>query len=262
MRTASDVILRLTSDPARSGLVMDFDGVLAPIVDDPSASALLPGAEDVLATLTKHLGVVGLLSGRPVSFLRERLSLDSVVLMGSYGVETWTDNGIDVLPAVAAFSDAVAEAEAELRRLFDSQAVPGIHVESKGLAVAVHWRRAADRAAAQRLVEAATTDIASRTGLHREPGKLVEELRPPVKEDKGTGLLRAIEAAGVDVVAYAGDDRGDLPAFAAAIASGGEALVVKGDDIAPEVAAVDGVQFDGPQAFLGWMKDLAAQLER
>lgn len=61
MRTASDVILRLTSDPARCGLVMDFDGVLAPIVDDPSASALLPGAEDVLATLAEHLGVVGLL---------------------------------------------------------------------------------------------------------------------------------------------------------------------------------------------------------
>jgi len=262
MRTASDVILRLTSDPARCGLVMDFDGVLAPIVDDPSASALLPGAEDVLATLAEHLGVVGLLSGRPVSFLRERLSLNSVVLMGSYGVETWTDDGIHVLPAVAAFSDAVAEAEAELRRLFDSPAIPGIHVESKGLAVAVHWRRAADRAVAQRLVEAATTEIASRTGLRREPGKLVEELRPPVEEDKGTGLLRAIAAAGVDVVAYAGDDRGDLPAFAAVLASGGEALVVKGDDIAPEVAAVDGVQFDGPQAFLDWMKELAAQLER
>ncbi len=38
--------------------------------------------------------------------------------------------------------------------------------------------------------------------------------------------------------------------------------MVKGDDIAPEVAAVDGVQFDGPQAFLDWMKELAAQLER
>ncbi|MDF2471539.1 MAG: phosphatase, partial [Rhodococcus erythropolis] len=262
MRTASDVILRLTSDPARCGLVMDFDGVLAPIVDDPSASALLPGAEEVLATLSRHFGVVGLLSGRPASFLRERLSLDSVVLMGSYGVETWTENGIEVLPAVAAFSDAVAEAEAELRRLFDSQSVPGIHVESKGLAVAVHWRRAADRAVAQRLVEAATTEIASRTGLRREPGKLVEELRPPVEEDKGTGLLRAIATAGVDVVAYAGDDRGDLPAFAAVLASGGEALVVKGDDIAPEVAAVDGVQFDGPPAFLDWMKELAAHLER
>src|SRR3546814_20688408 len=107
-----------------------------------------------------------------------------------YGVETWTDDGIHVLPAVAAFSDVVADAEAELRRLVYSPAIPGIHVDGKGLAVAVHWRRAADRAVAQRLVEAATTEIASRTGLRREPGKLVEELRPPVEEDKGTGLLR------------------------------------------------------------------------
>ncbi|OYD69857.1 trehalose-phosphatase [Rhodococcus sp. OK302] len=260
MRTASDVIARLTSDPARSGLVMDFDGVLAPIVDDPSASALLPGAADVLGSLSRHLGLVGLLSGRPVSFLRDRVSLESVVLMGSYGVETWTDSGPVVLPAVAEWKPTVVEAEAELRRVFAASATPGIHVEGKGLAVAVHWRQAGDRVAAQQLVERATIDIAGRTGLRREPGKLVEELRAPVDEDKGTGLLRSIATAGVDAVAYAGDDRGDLPAFAAVRGVGGDALVVGGADCAPEVAAVDGVMFGGPEEFLVWMKELASVL--
>jgi trehalose 6-phosphate phosphatase len=152
MKTASDVIARLASDPARSALVMDFDGVLAPIVDDPATSALLPGAAGVLDVLSRHLGMVGLLSGRPVSFLRERVPGESVVLMGSYGVETWVDGGIRVLPSVAQWKPAVAEAEAELRRVFAAADSPGIHVEGKGLAVAVHWRQETVRVAAQKAV--------------------------------------------------------------------------------------------------------------
>ncbi|WP_198425067.1 trehalose-phosphatase [Plantibacter sp. CFBP 8775] len=58
-------------------------------------------------------------------------------------------------------------------------------------------------------------------GLRREPGKCVEELRMPLDEDKGTALQRIIRADGLGVVAYAGDDRGDLPAFRVALASGG-----------------------------------------
>ncbi|MCE4263461.1 trehalose-phosphatase [Rhodococcus sp. ACPA4] len=261
MKTASDVIARLASDPTRSGLVMDFDGVLAPIVDDPAASALLPGAAEVLDALSRHLAMVGLLSGRPVSFLRERVPGENVVLMGSYGVETWVDGEIRVLPAVAQWQPAVAEAEAELRRMIDAAGVPGIHVEGKGLAVAVHWRQARERVAAAAFVEHVVREVAAKTGLRREPGKLVEELRAPVDEDKGTGLQRAIRAAGVDAVAYAGDDRGDLPAFAAVLALGGDALVVGGVDIAPEVAAVDGVAFSDPEEFLVWMKDLATVLD-
>ncbi|MFE4499743.1 trehalose-phosphatase [Rhodococcus sp. NPDC056743] len=261
MKTASDVIARLASDPTRSALVMDFDGVLAPIVDDPATSALLPGAAEVLDVLSRHLGMVGLLSGRPVSFLRERVPGESIVLMGSYGVETWVDGGIRVLPSVAQWKPAVAEAEAELRRVFGAADLPGVHVEGKGLAVAVHWRQATDRVAARKMVEQVVTDIAARTGLRREPGKLVEELRTPVDEDKGTGLQRAIRAAGVDAVAYAGDDRGDLPAFAAVLALGGDALVVGGVDIAPEVSAVDGVAFSDPEEFLVWMKELATVLD-
>ncbi|MGG7099565.1 trehalose-phosphatase [Rhodococcus sp. 24CO] len=261
MKTASDVIARLASDPTRSGLVMDFDGVLAPIVDDPATSALLPGAAEVLDVLSRHLAMVGLLSGRPVSFLQERVPGESVVLMGSYGVETWVDGEIRVLPAVARWKPAVAEAEAELRRMIDAADVPGIHVEGKGLAVAVHWRQARERVAAAAFVEHVVREVATKTGLRREPGKLVEELRAPVDEDKGTGLQRAIKGAGVDAVAYAGDDRGDLPAFATVLALGGDALVVGGVDIAPEVAAVDGVAFKDPDEFLVWMRDLATVLD-
>lgn len=259
MTSSADVVRSLARPGVRAGLVMDFDGVLAPIVGDPTASRLLDGTADVLARLARRLPVVALLSGRPVAFLSERAPVPGVHLLGSYGVERWQDGDVHLLPEVAGWQDAVASATARLHAQFDP--APGVHVEDKGLAVAVHWRGADDHAATGRTVDDVVAALAAETGLHREPGKLVMELRPPLGEDKGTALRRLAAEERLDVVAYAGDDRGDLPAFAAAAELGGHALVVHGVEIAPEVAAVEGTQFAGPDEFAAWLHELADALD-
>ena len=133
----------------------------------------------------------------------------------------------------------------------------GIRVEDKGLAVAVHWRQAADEPAARRLVQDAVAELIASTGLHREPGKLVEELRPPVHEDKGTAVRRLIEEAKLERFAYAGDDLGDVPALLAVAEIGGHALVVAhGAETSPEVTAAAHVVFDGVEGFAAWLRDL------
>ena len=254
--TARDTATALTAPGTRAGLVMDFDGVLSPITDDPASSRLLDGAHDVLAALAQRLELVALLSGRPAAFLAERVTVPGVRLLGSYGVERWQDGVVHVLPEVDRWRPVVQAARRDLEQAFAATA--GLLVEDKGLAVAVHWRRADDPVAAQQRVSALVAEIAGRTGLHPEPGKMVLELRPPLRQDKGTALRRVVESADLDVVAYAGDDRGDLPAFAVVREVGGHALVVHGPDIAPEVAAVPGaVAFDGPPAFLAWLRRLA-----
>ena len=40
MNSRPTAIEALAADPSGGGLVLDFDGVLSPIVDDPSASAM------------------------------------------------------------------------------------------------------------------------------------------------------------------------------------------------------------------------------
>ena len=253
-----DVARALAAPGRRTGLVTDFDGVLAPIVDDPAASALLDGAAEVLTSLAGRLDVVALLSGRPVGFLAERAGLPGLLLLGSYGVESWEDGRARALPAVEEWRPAVARASERLHAEFDG--ADGIHVEDKGLAVAVHWRRAPDQAAAQALTTAVVDELAATLGLHREPGKAVQELRAPLAEDKGTALRRVVADHGLQHVAYAGDDRGDLPAFAAVQDLGGHALVVHSPEVAPEVAAVEGAVFDGPVAFLAWLRTLDEEL--
>jgi trehalose 6-phosphate phosphatase len=241
-----------------SGLVMDFDGVLSPIIDDPESSELLPGTDEILESLAAKLSVVALLSGRPASFLASRASIPGVQLYGSYGIEQMTADGIEVPPEAQQWRAAVQDATRELHRELDD--VEGIYVEEKSLAVAVHWRRASDQGSAQVLVARHIQNAVDSYGLRREPGKFVEELRMPMEHDKGTALQRIIDGNGLRTVAYAGDDRGDLPAFETVTAAGGYALVVDSADIAPEVSRVFGTHFDSPEAFQDWLRRLDAAL--
>lgn len=247
------VLHTVTSNPD-AGLVMDFDGVLSRITDDPSHSELLPGTDRILADLAGRLSVVALLSGRPVAFLADRATIPGVALYGSYGLEQLTADGIDVLPEAAPWMESVRQATRALHRELDG--VEGVSVEDKALAVAVHWRRASDRDAAERLVVPLVQRMLDAHGLRREPGKFVEELRMPLDEDKGTALSRIMDRHELGTIAYAGDDRGDLPAFRVAIARGGSALVVDGDDTAPEVRDVPGVHFASPDDFQAWLREL------
>ncbi len=77
------------------------------------------------------------------------------------------------------------------------------------------------------------------------------------KEDKGTALRRLAAGSSCSTFAYAGDDRGDLPAFAAVAELGGYPLVVHGLEIAAEVEQVVGTHFQGPTDFADWLRRLS-----
>lgn len=236
------------------GLVMDFDGVLSRITDDPDASELLDGTEEILRSLATKLSVVALLSARPAGFLAARATIPGVELYGSYGLEHLTDHGIEVVPEARQWMTAVEEATAVLHRELDG--VEGVYVEDKSLAVAVHWRRAPDRDVATKLITPLLQQVIDTHALRREPGKFVEELRMPLQQDKGTALRRIISTWRLQTVAYAGDDRGDLPAFDVATSAGGYTLVVDGPDMAPDVSRLPGAHFDGPEKFQSWLQRL------
>lgn len=249
------VTASLVADPARAGLVLDFDGVLSPIGADPAASALDPATADVLAELVGALGVVAVLSGRPLAFLRERVDVAGVALHGSYGVQWWDGVQARVLGEVAQWQGAVDEATAALHARFDGEV--GVHVEEKGIAVAVHWRQAPDRTVAEAQVSGMVAGLVARTGLRAEPGKLVIELRPPLREDKGTALRRIASASRLSTLAYAGDDLGDLPALAAARELGGHAVAVAhGAETAPTLLAAADVVLEGTEEVARWLRDL------
>lgn len=235
---AQAAVDRLADDPPRSGLLLDFDGTLAPLVTDPTTSALTEMALSALERLAPRLGVVAVVSGRPAAFLAARVPVAGVRRLGLYGLEEADADGtVRVRPDAEAWRELVAGARGRLQRT--AAGVEGAWVEDKGLSVAVHWRQAPDHAAAAAALEPVLAALAEATGLAREPGKLVDELRPPVARDKGAVVDELAEAGALAEVAYVGDDLGDLPALQAARRRGGLAIVVDhGDDTPDELRAV------------------------
>ena len=170
--------------------MLDFDGTLAGIVEDPRDARPLPGVPDLLADLAVTFAPVAVVSGRPTEFLEEVLgSPPGVVLAGLYGLDRALrgperDKWVHIIDAVVDEATATAP--------------PGVYVEPKGLTTTLHWRRAPEQ-------KDWVVAFAER------------ELRPPIQVDKGT-VVRSLadEYAGrLQAVAAFGDDKGDLPAFAA-----------------------------------------------
>lgn len=249
----------LRRDAARAVVVVDFDGSLAPIVEDPHGAVALPGTTDALARLVEGLGLVAVISGRPASFLADRLPVPGLVLVGQYGLERVIDGAVVVDPRVdpwrAAIGRVADEAEA---------AWPDLNVERKeGLAVTLHWRGHADAGdAAAAWAEAA----AARHDLQVVPGRLARELRPGLPIDKGAALDALLAEHGSTAALFAGDDHGDLAAFDALdrrTASGELTAAIKvgvsSDEGPPEIRARADLVVDGPPGLLALLEQLATE---
>ncbi|MFJ6667865.1 MULTISPECIES: trehalose-phosphatase [unclassified Streptomyces] len=263
-----DGLAALLENPTAAVIGLDFDGTLAPIVDDPEQARAHPAAVAALTALAPRVAHVAVITGRPAGVAVRYggfagvPGLDHLTVLGHYGAERWdATTGTVTAPAP---HPGVAAVRAELPGLLDRVgAWRGTWIEEKGRAVAVHTRRAQDPQAAYEALRAPLTDLATRHGLIVEPGRMVLELRPPGM-DKGVALGAYLRETGAGSVLYAGDDLGDLPAYAAVDKLRAEGtpglLVCSGSTEVTELAERADLVVDGPEGVVGLLTALAAQL--
>jgi trehalose 6-phosphate phosphatase len=250
----------LAARPRESAVLVDFDGSISAIVDDPASARALPAARDALADLIGTFGTVAVVSGRPVEFLAPAIDVPGLTLVGQYGLDRMEDGRAVVDARAEPYLGAVAAAAEELEG-----ELPDLLVERKaGVAVTVHWRTSPDRGrAAIEVVDR----VASRHGLTAYATKMARELRPPVPADKGTAVELLVD--GSSGACFAGDDRGDLDAFAALarLAAAGRlehaVRIAVGSVEAPaELLAQADVAVDGPPGLVSLLKELAGAATR
>jgi len=189
----------VTSAPDASAIFLDFDGVLAPIVDRPEDAYPPPETRVELARLCARYALVAVVSGRAGEDVRKRVDVDGVVYVGSHGLEL----------------DRQAERWRHQIVDFASDAPwPRSETELKGLSVAFHYRHHADERQAvlelEQIAERANDD-----GLVSRFGRKVLEVLPPVGSNKGTAVRSLLDGAGLARALVAGDDTTDLDAFRA-----------------------------------------------
>ncbi len=245
----------LLAEPARSLVALDYDGTLSPVVDRPSEAVAVAGTAGVLRALAAEVGQVALVTGRPadvVVALGGFADVPGLVVLGQYGMQRWEAGVLEQESP----SPALERARALVPLLLAAE--PGAWLEDKGQSLVVHVRLAPDPAAAL----ARLWPLVGVRGLEVHSGRHVLELRPP-GFDKG----RMVRELGRDraAVLFAGDDVGDLPAFAAVEelrAQGTPGLTVCSDSAeAPqELRRRADLVVPGPPGVLALLEELLAGL--
>jgi trehalose 6-phosphate phosphatase len=192
----SGLLARLREAPAGAAVLLDVDGVLAPIVRRPEDARVPDKTRRELERLRDRYAVVACVSGRTSADAERIVGVPGLIYLGSHGLELAPD---------------AKRWEATIHGFAAGVDWP---VEDKGLTVSFHYREADDQAAARAELEQ-VAERARAIGLKARFGRKVLELLPPITANKGTAVASLLEDRALGRALYAGDDTTDLDAFRA-----------------------------------------------
>ena len=218
---------------------LDVDGTLIDIAETPEAAHLdmrLLGLVECLFRVSG--GAMALVSGRSITDLDHRLGRPDIPVAGQHGLERRNAAGVMILTESS--RETLAAVALSLRQLVERH--PKLLLEDKGLAVALHYRRAPKLA--PYLYRQVRTLVADRPGLMLQAGKRVIEVKP-AGMDKGAAIAAYLSEPPFHgrIPVFIGDDVTDEHGFAAVNACQGISIKVgRGRSCAryrlPDVAAV------------------------
>lgn len=253
----------LREDPARSAVLTDVDGTLAPIVERPEDAAVPEEARAALAALNERFGLVACVSGRQALEARRLVGLDDIAYAGNHGLELLLPGDREPRP-----DPSLDGRESEAREFLDwlddgSLGAAGLRREDKGPIQSLHWRGAEDEAGAERSAHEAA-NAAGKAGLEPRWGRKVLELRPLGGGGKDAAVASLLAGEDLAHAVYAGDDRTDLDAFRRLreLREGGEletavCVGVLSTDGPAELAEESDLTVDGPAGWLAVLEALA-----
>jgi trehalose 6-phosphate phosphatase len=207
-----ELLSPLKADPRRSAVLLDVDGVLAPIVHNADDAHMPESTRRPLIEVARRYGVVACVSGRRASDARRIVALGSIAYLGSHGSE--------VLRPGSTAPEQDRELQAWARRVQkfahdaygERQRRARVRLEDKEVIAALHWRGAPDEDDALAAVREMAQQ-AEEAGFTTHWGRKVLEIRPPVRIDKGAGIVSLLRGMDLAAALYAGDDMTDVDAF-------------------------------------------------
>jgi trehalose 6-phosphate phosphatase len=205
---------------AGDALFLDIDGTIAPIEASPDRVGPSAHRNRLLHALNGRLaGALGILSGRTIEDVDRILDRPAAAVGAVHGLLRRGADGVLTAPEPA---PGMAEARVRLEPL--ARAHPGVLLEDKRHALAVHYRGAPEAAEA---VAEACRAVSALTGLTVQQGHMVVELRTPgaSKGDALGAFMSELPFAGRRPI-MVGDDLTDESAFAVATELGGFGVLV------------------------------------
>ena len=206
----------------RCAFFFDVDGTLADIQPRPELVFIPPRSLAALEQLSANGIPVAVVSGRPISQLDALLTPLQLPAAGVHGAERRTATG--ELQNLALDNEVLDAIQRELAQACAEH--PGLSLENKGVAFALHFRLAPELEETARHV---AEDFVSRYGevLALQPGKCVFELKPrgASKGEVIRTFMQEAPFAGRTPV-FIGDDLTDEAGFTVVNELGGVSIKV------------------------------------
>ncbi|MGH8781466.1 trehalose-phosphatase [Paraburkholderia sp.] len=235
--------------PTETAFFFDFDGTLVELAPTPDGVQVEPGTVELLAELRRLTnGAVAIVSGRGIDSIDGFLGMPDLPIAGLHGAERRDANGDT--QRIGFNDERLLRMEQVLADVVNHH--PGMLLEIKGAALALHYRNAPDRETVAR--EVTSRLVADYPGAYvLQPGKMVYEIKPK-DVDKGRALRAFLDEppfAGRRPV-FAGDDLTDEKGFAVVNEYGGVSIKVgDGDTIAR-------TRLDSVKALHTWLASVVA----
>ena len=193
--------------------MLDYDGTLAPIRQQPKLALLSPRRKAFLRRLASQPGIkLAIISGRKLADIKKLVGLRNIIYVGNHGLEIEAGGRRWIHPAAKKFSPILKKIGTALSKRLR---FPGLRIEDKGLTLSVHYRSIPRGNLARLKKDFREAVEAWKNKIRVTRGKMVFEIRPPVKWGKGKAvkwLVKKLKLGGYFPV-YFGDDRTDEDAF-------------------------------------------------
>jgi alpha,alpha-trehalase len=166
-------------------LFSDFDGTLVPIRRDPRVVSMAKLTQHLLRDFAASGHVVGIVSGRALDDVKRRVNVPGLWYAGVHGFYISDPEHTKRCFLTRVDRAHVAKIAGQLQALL--REVPGVIVERKVAAVAVHYRGA--RLSGRHAAKHAVLSVVNRQrGLRILPGDKVWEVMPAVPIDKSAAV--------------------------------------------------------------------------
>ncbi|CAD6225167.1 unnamed protein product [Miscanthus lutarioriparius] len=213
------------SEGKRIVMFLDYDGTLSPIVDDPDAAFMSETMRMAVRSVAKHFPTA-IVSGRCRDKVFEFVKLAELYYAGSHGMDIKGPAKASSRHAKAKAKGVVFQPASEFLPMIEevherlvetTRCIPGAKVENNKFCVSVHFRCVHEKMWGE-LSESVKAVLREYPKLRLTQGRMVLEVRPTIKWDKGKALEFLLDSLGFAdcsnvLPVYIGDDRTDEDAF-------------------------------------------------
>ena len=196
-------------------LLFDYDGTLTPIVGRPDQAVLPPETKRLITDLSStHKYVLGVVSGRSLEDVRDRVGVPGIIYAGNHGLEI---EGIGEKFLHPEAQESVGLVDQIYQQLSSQIAeCPGVIAENKGLTLSIHYRLTPDDLVGrvESTFKAVVAPFQDSGQVRVTSGKKVLEVRPNVVWDKGKAIAKIMEVhSEASLTTFFGDDLTDEDGF-------------------------------------------------